>query len=70
MAEIALSLILFMAGNSPPVITACREVAQVIWPMEKGTVQWPIMWGGGKITIMQMRQSKSRRGIETNIYER
>jgi hypothetical protein len=70
MAEIVLSLLLSL--NSPPVFTACREaLQQVIWPMEKGTMQWTIpMPINGKFYNHQMRSSKTTRGAETNIYER
>jgi hypothetical protein len=46
-------------------------LTQVIWPMEPGTVQWtiPMRMPNGKFYIMQMRQCKTRRGSETNIYE-
>lgn len=67
-----LMVIFLVGGNSPPVFTACQEtIKQVIWPMEKGTTQWPILTRKKDdiFYIIQMRSSRTRRGVETNIYE-
>jgi hypothetical protein len=72
---VVIGLILFWAIViwAIPVITACRtrESTQVIWPAEPNTVSWTIpIKINGKFYNMQMRPSRTRRGVETNVYER
>jgi hypothetical protein len=70
--KILLLLVMLSYGNIPPVITGFRDKPeQVVW-LHDGSdptlATWPTIKRDGKQYFMQMRQSKTHRGTETNIF--